>query len=390
MKKKELAMPQKMFNISIIAMFCIFMVALSVFNLGEYIEILAKIWPIVKIVSIILEIILASVLIISIGLSRFNGYQLTINVSLEDAPSEFNNAYEKIYEKYFKYLKKLKGKLGIIEIMVWFSYVLAVFSWAIAYVVIEYVEPQELGIVLFVVALSLMGLPSISLAIRGNKKIKYIRYFKEFCIKEFFDSINVRFFNLPPVDCERHLLYVFNDIRCDSKNAYIVNVDDYIEKDINGKTVKLYETSFNGTFNQEDLLLFNGMFSYKKLDKEFGEGFRIKNNDLYENNDLKKVDFNLSKFSQNFSLYTVDGKLPIDVPINELSEKLVDLYNKYGIGVEINVRYNVLAIKFYTGDMFEPAIIGKPLDKEILYAYYTMVEACMQTFYEMMEILNNR
>ena len=82
MKKKELAMPQKMFNISIIAMFCIFMVALSVFNLGEYIETLAKIWPIVKIVSIILEIILASVLIISIGLSRFNGYQLTMFSSL--------------------------------------------------------------------------------------------------------------------------------------------------------------------------------------------------------------------------------------------------------------------------------------------------------------------
>ena len=29
------------------------------------------------------------------------------------------------------------------------------------------------------------------------------------------------------------------------------------------------------------------MFSYEKLDKEFGEGFRIKNNDLKKNNGMQ-------------------------------------------------------------------------------------------------------
>ena len=50
------------------------------------------------------------------------------------------------------------------------------------------------------------------------------------------------------------------------------------------------------------------------------------------------------------------------------------MYEKYEIQFEININKDLLAIKFYTGRMFEPTIVGKTLDKNVFLAYYVITE----------------
>lgn len=388
MKKKELAKPQKMFVITIILMVITYIMMTLVYNLSEYWEFFQKIWSSVKVGAIIFETILFFCLIISIGLSRANGYQFTANISLEDASQDFNEAYEKIYLKYSNELKKIKGDLGILEVIGWIFYTLAIFSWGIGFFFMNISQNEHQTYYSILLIFALIGLPAVLVNIRREKRNKYFKYFKEECMKEFLENMNIEYSRIAPIGIEDKLIEVFNNSGSDSRKAILVQTDDYIAKIINEKKIELIEAYFAGTFNREELVLFSGLFGHAKLDKVFNYRIRIKNCDLYENNDLKRVELNNSNFEQTFFVYSDDNLLPSGIIPNELMEIFVKMYEKYGVSFEININKDLLTIKFYTGKMLEPTIVGNTLDKRVFLAYYSIIEFATELMYKTIELLN--
>lgn len=381
MKKKiALPLPKLMLIITVILMCSLFIINMLVFNLAEYIDFFDNIHePFGKFV-IISEIILGIVLVISIGLFRNNGYQYTFNMPLENASQKFNETYDVIYSKYNENLKSMKGNLAILEIFTWFSYVLAIAFFPIAglWWPSLSIDNVMFEIWIFAALFLLLGLPAVALSLRNGKKRDYVEYFKDDCIKEFLKQFDFEYFRVAPFGTDDKLKNVFNEVGCDSGKAINVKVEDYITKLINDNKIELAEAYFANSFNGDEVVLFDGIFGYLKLNKNFNFRLRIKNTELYECNDLRKIELKESKFTQSFSVYSDNEKMALETLTDEFMQLLTKMYEKYGIQFEININKDLLAIKFYTGKMFEPTIVGESFNKKAFFAYYSITEFAVE------------
>lgn len=375
-KKKKMPLSQLTLIVTVVFMVVLFLANMLVFNLAEYIEFFKNIHETFGKFVIISEIILTIVLVFCIGLFRFNGYQFTVNIPLEKASEEFNEKYNIIHSKYDDELKSIKGNLGILEIFTWFSYLLAMAVFPVGGILIPSLTLDNVALEFSILAAlgSFLLLPFIALNFRNGKKRDYVEYFKDNCIKEFLQQFNYEYSRIAPFGIGDKVREVFNIARCDKSGAMTANVDDYIVKNIGDEKIELTETCFCNTFNGDKLVIFDGIFGYLKLNKNFDFRLRIKNVELYECNDLEKLELKEDKFTRYFSVYSDNSKSALEILTNELAQLLIEMYEKYEIQFEININKDLLAIKFYTGRMFEPTIVGKTLDKNVFLAYYVITE----------------
>lgn len=383
-EKRELSLLKLMLIITIIFMVGLFLVNMVIFNLAEYIELFRDIQEPFGKVVIISETILAIVLVIFIGLFRHNGYQHTFNIPLKNAPQEFNEIYDDIYSKYNDSLKVIKGNLAILEVFTWFACALAISFFPIVGMCWPSIAQENnfLNSWIFAILLSFLGLPYVALSLRNGKKRDYVEFFKDNCIKEFLREFKFEYFRAALFETGDKLRDVFNKAGCDKSVVMNVQVDGYIVKNIEDKKIELTEACFYNVFNGDKIVIFNGIFGFLKLNKDFNFRLRIKNSELYECNDLRKIELKGSEFTQYFSVYSDDEKLALETLTDEFMQLLVKMYEKYGIQYEININKDLLVIKFYTGKMFQPTIVGESLNKRAFFAYYSITKFAV-------ELMNN-
>ena len=387
---KKLPLPRLIFLVTVISMTTIFIINLFILNLSEYIEFFKRISEQFNQFVIVCEIILGIVLGISIGLLRFNGYQYTINIPLENTPSKFNKVYDEIYLKYNENLKLIKGNLATLEIFTWISYMLAFAAFPLGGIFIPSLSLPNAywELWLYAVMFSCIGLPYLSLSLKNGKKKDYVEYFKDNCIKDFLKQFDFQFFRIAPFGTGDKLKEVFNEAGCDKKKALSVKVDDYIIKNIDDINIELVEGCFLNSFNGDPLQLFDGIFGYLKLNRNFNFRLRIKNVELYECDDLNKIELNESEFTKYFSVYSNDTNASERLS-KDFMQLLIDMYKKYKIQFEININKDLIAIKFYTGKMFEPTIVGNSFDKNVFWAYYLSTNLAAELMNETKKYIDN-
>lgn len=383
MNKNKLPKPKKICITAMILMSIILIAWMAIINLGEYIDFLREISTLVNVFTIISEIILFIILIIGAGLYMSNGYQFTARVSLKDASEEFNDIYKKIYSKYNRELKKVKGNIGKLQAFLWVLIVFGCFYEMILSFLLNASQSfiQEYYSILLIAFF--LGVPYLIVNSQKNKEYDYTQYFKENCMKDFLSMMNIKYSHVPSMDLNDEMLEIFNKTETDACNAENADINDYIEKNINGINIKLVDVTFSGM----GMVFFEGLFGYTKLNKNVNYKFRIRSINMPEKCDLKKIEQINPEFNKMFSVYSENGKLPTGIGIEYLIEICNQIYNKYGIDFEINVKGDLIAIKYNTGKIFEPTIVGKGLNKEVMHAYYCIAELSTQLLYKITDYL---
>jgi len=63
---------------------------------------------------------------------------------------------------------------------------------------------------------------------------------------------------------------------------------------------------------------------------------------------------------------------------------------KYNINYEISIRNDNIFIKFFSGQMFEPPILKKSMDKQLLFRYYCVIKFVIDISKEINRILEKK
>ncbi len=383
MKKKRLAWQQKMFIITLSLMFVFYMIFLIVENFKSYWNELELLQPYINTSIGVVEAILFIVLIISVGLLKFNGYEFTADVSIENASQEFKDAFNKVFDKHNKILKKIKGNLSIIEILTWIFLVLFCCSYGIASLMSNIKDLNAFFIIGTMILLIII--PAILIEIRKRKLKRYVQYFKENCMRDFFDNLHINHSNSASEEDISKLVGAYNKAKCSTSDAKTAIVDEFILKNIENKEIYFAEVDFQRI---DEASLYKGLFSYIRLENNINSRIKITTEEVYEYETIKTVNLDSSEFEKIYDVYAEDPILAVRILTSDIMELMVEFYNKHSIAFELNITDDMLAIKFYTGKMFEPSIVGNALNIEVFYAYYVIMEFAEETIKRFNKVFN--
>lgn len=383
MKKKKLAWQQKMFIITVSLMLVFYMIFLIVENFKSYWDELELLQPYINTGIGVVEAILFIILIISIGLLKFNGYEFTADASIENAPQEFKDAFNKVFERHNKKLKKIKGNLSIIEILTWIFLVLFCCSFGIVALVSNIKDLNEFFIV--GVMILLIIIPAILIEIRKRKLKRYVQYFKENCMRDFFNNLHINNSNSASEEDINKLIDAYNKAKCSTRETKIAIVDEFILKNIENKEISFAEVDFQ-TIDESPL--YKGLFSYIRLENNINSRVKITTKEVYKYETIKIVNLDSSEFEKIYDVYAEEPILAVRMLTSDIMELMVEFYNKHSIAFELNITNDMLAIKFYTGKMFEPSIVGNALNIEVFYAYYVIMEFAEEAIKRFNKVLN--
>ena len=59
------------------------------------------------------------------------------------------------------------------------------------------------------------------------------------------------------------------------------------------------------------------------------------------------------------------------------------------IDFEISLYENTMYLRLFTGQMFEPAVVGDPMDKKSLYTYFFILQFILELTQKINKIINN-
>lgn len=373
MKKRKLPISQIVLSVSTILIFMNILIFSLIHNFNNYWGDMYYVefnYPIFWIV----EFVLLMAIFISYGFFRLNGYQFTANVDLKDASDEFNSLYKKIYEQYNEKIKKVRGNLGNIEISIWTLFALSLISMITFQLISNtYYNEDVIAFILIMIAFFTFYTACILAIVKKKRTQKYRHYYKSNCISEILKLMNpnIIYDEISSEKENERFKYTFNECHCDGKTAWTVKGEDYIYLKKDNLEIELSDAKF---LSMGDNPLFEGLFGFVRLDYYYTKHIRIKTGNLYENSDLPVINLDSSEFEEKFSVFCEDNIFAVRMLTPDIMEQLLEFYEKINLSFEINVYKDMLAIKFFTGKMFEPKLIGEPLDKEALYAYYEIIK----------------
>lgn len=135
--------------------------------------------------------------------------------------------------------------------------------------------------------------------------------------------------------------------------------------------------------------IFHGLAGYTKLSKNIGACIKIiENNMFFKNKSKDYVEMDMQEFEKIFDVETNDKIKAVQVLTSDVMTELINVVKKLNIEFEIYINYNILHIRFYTGEMFEPQIFGKSMQLEKLKRYYDIMQAVKHVTEKMCNTVN--
>ena len=121
---------------------------------------------------------------------------------------------------------------------------------------------------------------------------------------------------------------------------------------------------------------FHGLAGYVHLPKNVGAYIKV----MRDKNKLFKkskdnVQMDMQEFEKIFDVETNDKIKAVQIFTSDIMTEFVDIVKSFDVEFEIYINYNILHMRFHTGEMFEPQMFGKSMQFEKLKKYYDMVIA---------------
>lgn len=157
--------------------------------------------------------------------------------------------------------------------------------------------------------------------------------------------------------------------------AEIKLIDEYTDED--GHTT--YTTKYDGLFSRVNL--------NSQLDADIYILDRKKNFKRDYRFDYIKVNADSEEFNREFSLYSNNDVVALQLLTSDIMQKIVELKKEMNINYEIIFKNNSIYFRFETGSMFEVKNYNDYFDKDTIYRYFKVMEFTISISKSIIKIL---
>lgn len=305
-------------------------------------------------------------------------------ISLENIPNEFNETYQKLYNKYNSSLEKMRKitKRSIILQDILIALYLTVSILGVAYYLSMTKQIQNkiviyMGVtLLFILIVVLIG---ISLYQKAKNKKKYKSFYKSEIMGGFIRIINDKL-TYQPMEVESiHSREKYVKAEFDKERFNRFYPDDYVEGLIEDKIflkmwdLRILNVTHSGKHTNTKEV-FKGIFGYTNCDKNIETYVTIAKNKVKLVHKEDTIEMDNQEFENYFDVYAGNKIVAMQLLTADIMEAIIKFYQKYRLRFEIVFRDNTIYLRFHTGPMFEPKIFGDSMDKELLFIYYSILK----------------
>lgn len=319
---------------------------------------------------------------------------------IKNTSNEFKEIYDKIKKENFNDLESLRKKIIIQYIFEYFFICVSIISFIMLCTRVgEMINEKASEFVAFFtkILFTSVAIAVVFRVLRNNNKTKYKESYKEDVVSFFIRLLDPDFkYNFKkkehskidgpyPVTTTTEIEYrkaEFDKIQFD----YII-ADDWIQKELNQKeyfqitdikVVREYKDSKGMTIKL--INIFEGLFFWIESNKDTNTWLKININQNKIMDDLAefKIAMDSGEFEKIFDIYSDDKILAMRILTPDIMEIIMDFYKKYHIPFEICYRNNMIYIRFFIKNMFEPEILRESMDIKPLYMYYSILEFIME------------
>ena len=341
----------------------------------------------IDIITLIFVLILVIALVYFIGSSLIK--YLDRKALLKGAPKEFNELYENLYKNNIQILSKSRNKVLIFNVLV---------------VVVNFIAMIVLitsNILLTILLLTLLLVTSF-LYNKYNKEYQIL--YKNNVIKEFITLLNPNlnyvidefYSNLRYKNPQSKLSPVISAYKVaefDNKMFNLFSIDDTLSGPLSDDCdICMYDISVKNETgsgkNKSIKNIFNGIFLTTNVKINFSTPIKILRNSFNPFGN-EKIEMDNSEFENYFDVIGTDKILAMRILTPEVLDTLLNFYNTYGIDFEISLYENTMYLRLFTGQMFEPAVVGDPMDKKSLYTYFFILQFILELTQKINKIINN-
>ena len=152
---------------------------------------------------------------------------------------------------------------------------------------------------------------------------------------------------------------------------------DYIYGEMNGihfQICKISLLNFYGEKSDRELhSLDTFLFSQNELNFSSPSIIILKPNNYFYTYNTERIQMDDEEFEKYFDVFSDSDMITMQILTHDVMEELVSFYTQYRCKFEIIIKDNKLFIKFLTGDVFNPKVLKKITDSDLLWTYYTIL-----------------
>lgn len=135
---------------------------------------------------------------------------------------------------------------------------------------------------------------------------------------------------------------------------------------------------------RKQAIVFQGIFVNISTNKNICAHIKVTTN-MRNGTKNSRIDINDSKFQEYFNVNSDNEMIAKKILTIDMRTELVQFYNKYSLDYEIIFKDDKIYFRFFTGNILEPNIVGNPMDKDYLFAYYETLKSIVDISYKINE-----
>lgn len=320
-----------------------------------------------------LVIFVASVLVFSIivGLTIFFDYENEKHKKILSFNKKFNykkidNIYKEFIEKNITKYNAYALKIKRTNIFILISIVIIPIFILMLFIIKEYYVLRTIIFIMIIIltVLTLYSYEAILPKLREEKNIKFKEKLIKYIIDECLNDFTYEEKGYMPES-------IYNSSKFYEKYD-IYFCEDLMKGKMHESDVSLVEieTLSKTTETSKQKPIFHGMFIHMKLNNSFKDNLIITTKDeVIENRTISYT--NNEVFNNYFNTYTNDLIMTNEFLNDELVNRLLELYVRYGITIDIKINKKDAYLRFFTGPMFDTLIFTRE-EKKKVYLFYSV------------------
>lgn len=304
--------------------------------------------------------ILVSVILLLNPTAKFSSNR-KIKIRKNEKTKEFIRMCEQLNRESGEKLEIYRKKAILCLLLMFLSFVL-VFITAIVYMNFEF--SLTIGIIL---TLILVGL------YMKNKK-DFDREFKQRIMQRLIKNIN------PTLEYDyfggKNIFQSYYSTFPDQEEYNGYETTDYIHGKMSGIDLAMCKISllnYSKKTGEKINTVETFLFSKNKINFSSPSKVMIKPNNYFNAHKRDRIQMDSSKFEKYFDVFSDSDIVAMQILTHDVMEELFLFYLEYRCKFEIIVKDNNLLIKFLTGDVFNPKVLKKVTDSNLLLTYYSVL-----------------
>lgn len=368
---KHIIMP---FFILFIACYIISTISGDSFNIGD--DFVLKYEKLIYLVSVALVFLL---IVLPPMLSKLIKPKYQRNILFKNTSTEFDNMYNSLYGSNISSLEEMRRKAKIRRTIVYILSGIVVIGLIFAGYKRTLMSSTVDLVISIVSVIAIISVIILELFNYSAKK-EYIKTYKKNIVSNFIKLVSDDLTYEPDNVNSASICDDYKNANFDNKSFNEFKSDDHIEGNVEDNIyiklddILVQKISARYTREEESKVVFQGIFGCTKTNKDINTCIKVTRNKYSLFKDETKVGIDNSNFEEIFDVYAENRILAMRIFTSDITNCLIDFYNKYQLDFEVVLKDNNIYLRFFTGAMFEPKIFGNSMDKELLAVYYSILK----------------